>query len=221
MAEHEPGQTARDAFQVRPDRREAEEAVRTLLRWAHDDPRREGLVDTPARVAKAYDQLFGGYREDPHAFLRRVFEEVEGYSDMVLVRDIPFHSHCERYMLPFVGVAHIAYYPTGGVVGLSKFARVVDTFARRLQNPEALTTQIVQVIESVLRPRGVAVMLDVRHLGEAMLGGREAWASSVTTEFTGVFKDDPIEEARFMVLVAPQQLDGGHLPIAPQDRSTL
>src|SRR5215208_5160684 len=137
-----------------PTRAEAEAAVRTLLRWAGDDPAREGLVDTPRRVAKAFEELFAGYRTKPSDILDRVFEEVAGYGDIVLVRDIPFASHCEHHMIPFTGCAHIAYYPANGVVGLSKLARVVDAFARRLQTQESLTVQIADTIDEALRPQG-------------------------------------------------------------------
>ena len=185
----------------RPSREEAEAAVRTLLRWAGDDPNREGLIDTPARVVKAYGQLFGGYETDAEALLERVFEEVEGYSDIVLVRDIPFYSHCEHHMVPFMGLAHIAYYPTRGVVGLSKLARVVDTFARRLQTQETMTAQIADVIESILKPRGVAVLVEAEHLCMAMRGVQKAGVSTITSQFRGVFKDDPNEQVRFLTLV--------------------
>lgn len=185
----------------RPSREEAEAAVRTLLRWAGDDPTREGLIDTPARVAKAFGQLFGGYQQDAGELLERVFEEVEGYSDIVLVRDIPFYSHCEHHMVPFMGLAHIAYYPTKGVVGLSKLARVVDTFARRLQTQETMTAQIADVIESVLEPRGVAVMVEAEHLCMAMRGVQKAGVSTITTQFRGAFKDDANEQVRFLTLV--------------------
>ena len=185
----------------RPSREDAEAAVRTLIRWAGDDPSREGLVDTPSRVAKAYEQLFKGYREKPEDILDRVFEEVEGYDDIVLVRDIPFASHCEHHMIPFTGCAHIAYYPAKGVVGLSKLARVVDAYARRLQTQESLTVQIADTIDEALRPRGVAVMLEAEHLCMSMRGVRKAGSSTVTTQFTGVFKDDPAEQVRFLTLV--------------------
>ncbi|SFG94260.1 GTP cyclohydrolase I FolE [Methylobacterium gossipiicola] len=185
----------------RPSREEAEAAVRTLLRWAGDDPNREGLRDTPARVAKAYGQLFGGYEQDADALLERVFEEVEGYSDIVLVRDIPFYSHCEHHMVPFMGLAHIAYYPTKGVVGLSKLARVVDTFARRLQTQETMTAQIADVIESILKPRGIAVMVEAEHLCMAMRGVQKAGVSTITTQFRGAFRNDPNEQVRFLTLV--------------------
>ncbi|KQP06099.1 MAG: GTP cyclohydrolase I FolE [Methylobacterium sp.] len=185
----------------RPSREEAEAAVRTLLRWAGDDPNREGLRDTPARVAKAYGQLFGGYEQDADKLLERVFEEVEGYSDIVLVRDIPFYSHCEHHMVPFMGLAHIAYYPTKGVVGLSKLARVVDTFARRLQTQETMTAQIADVIESILKPRGIAVMVEAEHLCMAMRGVQKAGVSTITTQFRGAFRNDPNEQVRFLTLV--------------------
>ncbi|GJD75023.1 GTP cyclohydrolase I FolE [Methylobacterium goesingense] len=185
----------------RPSREEAEAAVRTLLRWAGDDPNREGLRDTPARVVKAYGQIFGGYDQDADALLERVFEEVEGYSDIVLVRDIPFYSHCEHHMVPFMGLAHIAYYPTKGVVGLSKLARVVDTFARRLQTQETMTAQIADVIESILKPRGIAVMVEAEHLCMAMRGVQKAGVSTITTQFRGAFRNDANEQVRFLTLV--------------------
>ena len=185
----------------RPSREEAEEAVRVLLRWAGDDPRREGLLDTPKRVAKAYEELFGGYRENAHEHLERVFEEVEGYDDMVLVRDIGFSSHCEHHMVPFVGKAHIAYYPADGVVGLSKLARVVETYARRLQTQETMTAQITDSIDSVLKPRGIAVMIEAEHMCMSMRGIQKQGASTVTTQFTGIFRDDPSEQARFYTLL--------------------
>ncbi|POR43240.1 GTP cyclohydrolase I FolE [Methylobacterium sp. V23] len=185
----------------RPSREEAEAAVRTLLRWAGDDPNREGLRDTPARVVKAYGQIFGGYGQDADALLERVFEEVEGYSDIVLVRDIPFYSHCEHHMVPFMGLAHIAYYPTKGVVGLSKLARVVDTFARRLQTQETMTAQIADVIESILKPRGIAVMVEAEHLCMAMRGVQKAGVSTITTQFRGAFRNDANEQVRFLTLV--------------------
>jgi GTP cyclohydrolase IA len=185
----------------RPTREEVEAAVRTLLAWTGDDPEREGLADTPARVAKAYRELFSGYGEDAGAMLGRVFEDVGGYDDMVLVRDIPFYSHCEHHMVPFVGKAHIAYYPESGVVGLSKLARVVDIYARRLQTQETLTAQIVSAIDEGLKPRGVAVMIEAEHMCMAMRGIQKPGVSTVTTQFTGVFRDDPAEQVRFMTML--------------------
>ncbi len=186
---------------ARPSREDAEAAVRTLLLWAGDDPNREGLIDTPKRVVKAYEELYRGYTEDPGEVLDRVFEEVEGYGSIVLVRDIPFFSHCEHHMVPFVGKAHIAYYPSKGVVGLSKLARLVDVYARRLQTQESLTAQIVNAIEDYLGPRGVAIMIEAEHMCMSMRGVQKAGVSTLTTEFTGVFREDPAEQARFMMMV--------------------
>jgi len=185
----------------RPTREEAEAAVRTLIAWAGDDPDREGLQETPARVAKAYEELFEGYRLDPAEALSKVFREVEGYDELVLVKDVPFHSHCEHHMVPFHGVAHIAYYPENGVVGLSKLARIVEVFARRLQTQETMTAQIVQAIEEALRPRGVAVVIEAEHMCMSMRGIRKAGASTSTCQFTGVFRDDPAEQLRFFTLL--------------------
>lgn len=186
---------------VRPSREDAEAAVRTLLLWAGDDPSREGLIDTPKRVVKAYEELYRGYTEDPAEVLDRVFEEVEGYGSIVLVRDIPFYSHCEHHMVPFVGKAHIAYYPSKGVVGLSKLARLVDLYARRLQTQESLTAQVVNAIEDYLRPRGVAIMIEAEHMCMSMRGVQKSGVSTLTTEFTGVFREDSAEQARFMMMV--------------------
>ncbi|MBT9290441.1 GTP cyclohydrolase I FolE [Prosthecodimorpha staleyi] len=185
----------------RPSRAEAEAAVRTLIRWAGDDPEREGLLDTPKRVVKAYEELFSGYRADEAEVLAKVFEEVEGYGDIVLVRDIPFHSHCEHHMVPFVGKAHIAYYPSRGVVGLSKLARVVDVFAKRLQTQETMTAQIANAIDDFLKPRGVAILVEAEHMCMSMRGVQKDGVSTLTTQFTGVFREDPTEQVRFMTLV--------------------
>jgi GTP cyclohydrolase I len=186
---------------VRPTREEAEAAVRTLLRWAGDDPSREGLRDTPKRVVKAYREFFAGYEESPEEILSRVFEEVENYDDLVLVRDIPFTSHCEHHVVPFVGKAHIAYYPDGGVVGLSKLARLVDVFARRLQTQETMTAQIADAITRNLRPRGVAVLVEAEHMCMSMRGVLKQGSSTVTMRFAGVFEDDPAQQARFYTLL--------------------
>ncbi|MFC0283692.1 GTP cyclohydrolase I FolE [Camelimonas abortus] len=186
---------------ARPTREEAEAAVRTLIAWAGDDPDREGLVDTPRRVVKAYEELYGGYAQDPDAHLDRVFTEVGGYDDMVLLRDIPFFSHCEHHMVPFTGKAHIAYYPDGGVVGLSKLARVVDIFANRLQTQETLTAQILDAIDRRLQPRGAAVMIEASHMCMSMRGVQKQGSQTITTRFSGVFRDDPAEQARFFSMV--------------------
>jgi len=185
----------------RPTQKEAEEAVRTLLRWAGDDPAREGLLDTPSRVAKAYRELFAGYDMDAEDVLGRTFEEVAGYDDMVLVKDIPFFSHCEHHMVPIIGKAHVAYLPDGKVLGLSKIARTVEIFGRRLQTQETMTAQISKAIDETLRPRGVAVMIEAEHMCMAMRGVQKQGSTTLTTTFTGTFKSEPAEQARFMSMV--------------------
>ena len=190
-----------DKFLVRqPTQQQAEEAVRTLILWAGDDPSREGLVETPARVARAYKEFYKGYEEDADEILDRVFEEVEGYQDMVLVRDIPFYSHCEHHMVPFVGKAHIGYYPSRGVVGLSKLARIVDVYARRLQTQETMTAQIAKVVERALEPRGVAVLIEAEHMCMSMRGVQKQGSTTMTTQYTGLFRD-PAEQVRFFTMV--------------------
>lgn len=186
---------------ARPSREEAEAAVRILIAWAGDDPAREGLLETPKRVAKAYEEIFSGYSKDAAEVLSKVFREIESYDDLVLVKDIPFHSHCEHHMVPFVGTAHIAYYPQDGVVGLSKLARVVDIFARRLQTQETMTAEICQAIDEALHPRGLAVMVEAEHMCMSMRGIRKAGASTTTCQFTGVFRDDPAEQIRFFSML--------------------
>ena len=186
---------------ARPSEAEVEAAVRTLLRWTGDDPTREGLVDTPKRVAKAYREMFNGYELNPAEELGRTFEEVAGYDDLVIVRDIEFHSHCEHHMVPIVGKAHVGYLPDHKVVGLSKIARVVDIFAHRLQTQEALTAQIAGVMQEVLNPRGVAVMIEAEHMCMAMRGIRKQGSTTLTSTFTGSFKDNPEEQIRFITMV--------------------
>jgi GTP cyclohydrolase IA len=185
--------------QPRPTQAEVEDAVRVLLRWTGDDPDREGLVDTPKRVAKAYREMFSGYDQDPFEELGRTFEEVAGYDDLVLIRDIPFHSHCEHHMVPIIGKAHVGYLPDGKVVGLSKIARVVDIFAHRLQTQEAMTAQIAGVIQDALTPRGVAFVIEAEHMCMAMRGIRKSGSSTMTSTFTGAFRDHPEEQARFLM----------------------
>jgi GTP cyclohydrolase I len=185
----------------RPTEAEVEAAVHTLLRWTGDDPTREGLVDTPKRVAKAYREMFNGYDLNPAEELGRTFEEVAGYDDLVIVRDIQFHSHCEHHMVPIVGKAHVGYLPDGKVVGLSKIARVVDIFAHRLQTQEALTAQIAALMQEVLNPRGVAVMIEAEHMCMAMRGIRKQGSTTLTSTFTGLFKDNPEEQIRFLTMV--------------------
>ena len=185
----------------RPDRATAEAAVRTLIEWIGEDPAREGLHDTPKRVVKAYAELFSGYSQTDEEVLDRIFTEVAGYEELILVRDIPFYSHCEHHMVPFIGKAHIAYYPTTGVVGLSKLARIVEMYARRLQTQETMTAQVSNAIEKVLKPRGAAVLIEAEHLCMTMRGVQKPGASTVTARFTGCFKTDPTEQARFMMMV--------------------
>ena len=188
-------------FDDRPTQKEAEEAVRVLLRWAGDDPAREGLLDTPARVAKSYRELFAGYDMNPEDVLGRTFEEVAGYDDMVLVKDIPFFSHCEHHMVPIIGKAHVAYLPSGRVLGLSKIARVVEIYGRRLQTQEAMTAQIAAAIDDTLRPRGVAIMIEAEHMCMAMRGVQKQGSTTLTTTFTGAFKSEPAEQVRFITMV--------------------
>ncbi|MCC6737110.1 MAG: GTP cyclohydrolase I FolE [Bauldia sp.] len=195
---------AADAAPVaRPTREEAEAAVRTLILWAGDDPERDGLRDTPSRVARAYEEFYAGYGEDAAKELDRTFDETEGYDDLVLVRDIEFASHCEHHMVPFIGKAHIAYYPNETVVGLSKLGRLVDVFAKRLQTQEHLTAQILGAINDTLKPRGAAVVIEAEHLCMTIRGVKKHGASTVTTQFSGVFRDDPAEQARFFHLLRP------------------
>ncbi len=186
---------------IRPSREEAEAAVRTLLRWTGDNPDREGLIDTPSRMVKAYSEMFSGYDENPAEELGRTFEEVAGYDDMVLIKDIAFHSHCEHHVVPIIGKAHVAYLPDSKVVGLSKIARVVHIFARRLQTQETMTAQIADCIQDVLNPRGVAVMLEAEHMCMSMRGIKLAGSTTITTRFTGGFIDNPHEQVRFMTLL--------------------
>ncbi len=181
--------------------------MRTLIAWAGDSPERAGLLDTPERVIDAFDEFYAGYRENPAQVLNKTFEEIGSYDDIVLVRDIPVYSHCEHHMVPFIGKAHIAYYPTDKVVGLSKLARVVDVFARRLQTQERLTSDIVGAVDEALKPRGVAVLIEAEHQCMTLRGVKAHGASTVTTQFTGAFRDEPAEQIRFMTLVR-----GGHQP---------
>jgi GTP cyclohydrolase I len=185
----------------RPSEAEVMKAVETLLRWTGDDIHREGLRDTPKRVVKAFREMFDGYDKCPAEELGRTFEEVAGYDDIVLVKDIPFHSHCEHHMVPIIGKAHVAYLPDGKVVGLSKIARVVDIFAHRLQTQEAMTAQIAGVIQDVINPRGVAVMIEAEHMCMAMRGIRKPGATTLTSTFTGAFKDRPEEQLRCVGMI--------------------
>jgi len=184
----------------RPSREEALKAVRTLLAWAGDDPDREGLRDTPKRVVDAYSEWFDGYDADPAKELSRTFEDVQGYDDMVLLRDIEVESHCEHHMAPFLGKAYVAYIPQEKVVGISKLARVVEIFSRRLQTQETLTQLIAEAIESNLQPAGVAIMIDAEHQCMTTRGVHHRHVSTITTRFTGVFKTDAALKDRFLRL---------------------
>jgi GTP cyclohydrolase I len=189
----------------RPSREDAEAAVRTLIAYAGDDPSREGLLDTPKRVIGAYEEVFQGYRECPMDVLDRTFGEIGTYEDFVLVKDIGFNSHCEHHMMPFFGTAHVAYMPVDRVVGLSKLARLVDVYAHRLQTQEHMTSQIATAIDEILKPRGVAVMLEAEHMCMSLRGVTKPGAVTVTTQFSGVFRDDPNEQVRFMTMVRGAQ----------------
>lgn len=184
----------------RPSREEAEAAVRTLLAWAGDDPEREGLIDTPKRVAKAYREFFAGYEMDPVAELSRTFEDVQGYDDIVMLNDIDVESHCEHHMVPILGKAYVAYMPTNAVVGISKIARVVEIFCKRLQTQETLTQQICDTISDTLAPMGVAVLIDAKHQCMTTRGVHHPNVSTITTQFTGVFKTDKDMRDRFLRL---------------------
>jgi GTP cyclohydrolase I len=185
---------------VRPSREQALEAVRTLIAWAGDNPERPGLVDTPKRVVDAYSEWFEGYDADPARELSRTFEDVTGYDDMVVLRQIEVESHCEHHMAPFIGKAYVAYMPGEKVVGISKLARVVEIFAKRLQNQETLTNDIIEAIESHLAPKGAAVLIDAEHQCMTTRGVHHRHVSTVTTRFTGAFKSDPALVERFLKL---------------------
>ncbi len=184
----------------RPSQEEAEEAVRTLLAWAGDDPAREGLIDTPKRVAKAYREFFAGYEMDPVAELSRTFEDVQGYDDIVMLKDIDVESHCEHHMVPILGKAYVAYMPTHAVVGISKLARVVEIFGKRLQTQETMTVQIADCITEVLQPAGVAVLIDAKHQCMTTRGVHHKNVATITTQFTGLFKTDQDLRNRFLKL---------------------
>lgn len=185
----------------RPSRKKAEEAVETLLLWAGEDPRREGLIDTPKRVAAAYEDWFSGYRNDPVAALQRTFEEVEGYDEMIVLRDISFESHCEHHMAPIIGVAHVGYLPSNKVVGISKLARVVEAFARRFQVQEKMTAQIAHCILDVLKPKGVGVVVDAVHQCMTTRGIHKSGVSMVTSQMLGTFRRDARTRAEFLRMI--------------------
>jgi GTP cyclohydrolase I len=186
----------------KPTRTEAEEAVRTLLRWTGDDVKREGLIDTPARVVRAFDEFFAGYAQDPVDILKRTFEEVENYDEMIVLTNIHFHSHCEHHMVPIIGVAHVGYIPSGRVVGISKLARVVEVYARRLQIQEKMTAQIANAIDEALKPRGVGVVIEAVHSCMTTRGVKKEGVSMKTSHMTGLFRKDSKTRREFFNLVA-------------------
>ncbi len=185
----------------RPSRDEAMKAVETLLRWAGEDPSREGLLDTPKRVVKAYEEFFSGYTKDAAAELQKTFEDIEGFDDMVLVKDIDFVSHCEHHLVPILGKAHVAYWPDEKVVGISKLARVVDIFGRRLVSQENMTRNVLKAIDETLKPKGVAVYIDANHQCMSTRGVNKGASSTVTSMFSGVFKEDRDVQRRFLDMI--------------------
>ena len=185
----------------KPSRKQAEEAVRTLLLWAGEDTRREGLLDTPKRVAEAYQDWFSGYKDDPVAALKRTFEEVEGYDEMIVLRDIEFESHCEHHMAPIIGHAHVGYLPRNKVVGISKLARVVEAFARRFQVQEKMTAQIANCIQDVLGPKGVGVVIEASHQCMTTRGIHKSNVSMVTSQMLGTFRKDARTRAEFLRMI--------------------
>ena len=188
-------------FNSNPSREEAMRAVKTLIAWAGDNPDREGLIETPERVVKAYEEFFEGYKIDPTEILSKTFEEVEGYDEMVLIKNIRLESHCEHHIVPILGKAHVAYMPKKRVVGISKIARLVDVFAKRLQIQETLTSQIAETLQSVLDPLGVAVLIDASHQCMTTRGVHKPESSTVTKKMIGIFKEDKILQSQFMELI--------------------
>lgn len=185
----------------RPSREAAEEAVRTLLRWAGDDPSRQGLLETPARVVKAYEEWFKGYLEDPYELLQKTFEETDGYDEMVVLKDIPFSSHCEHHMAPIIGQAHVAYLPTNKVVGISKLARLVEVYAKRLQIQEKMTSEIANALQDILQPKGVAVVIEASHQCITTRGVNKLGVNMVTSRMLGAFRDNASTRREFLAVI--------------------
>ncbi len=194
----------------RPTRSEAEQAVRTLILWAGDDPTREGLRDTPTRVTRAYEEFFAGYEQDPTEILKRTFSEVEGYDEMIVMSDIRFESHCEHHMVPIIGKAHVGYLPDKRVVGISKLARLVEVYARRLQVQEKMTVQIADTLQEILQPRGVAVVIEAAHQCMTTRGVHKPGVGLITSRMVGAFRDDPSTRREFLAVIARSA--GGTLP---------
>ena len=186
----------------KPTREEAEAAVKTLISWAGDNPDREGLIETPKRVVKSYEEFYSGYDQDPEEILSKVFEEVEGYDEIIIVKDIRLESHCEHHIVPILGKAHVAYIPDQRVVGISKLARVVDLFAKRLQTQETMTAQIADTIDRVLKPKGVAIVIDAAHQCMSSRGVHKTETSTVTSRMLGAFRENPKSRMEFMNLIA-------------------
>lgn len=182
-----------------PTREDAEEAIRTLIRWAGDNPEREGLLDTPKRVVNSFDEFFAGYKEDPREVLSRTFDEVGGYKEIVLLKDIRFESHCEHHMVPIIGTAHVAYFPNSRVVGISKLARIVEIFAKRLQIQERMTSEIANIIQEVLEPKGVAVIIEGSHQCMTTRGVHNPGVSMITSKMLGIFRDDPASRTELLM----------------------
>ena len=195
---------------ARPTRAEAERAIHTLLRWAGDDPSREGLADTPARVARAFEDWFSGYTQDPEAYLARTFEEVSGYDDMVILKDIRFESHCEHHLAPIIGRVHVGYLPSNKVVGISKLARVVDAFARRLQVQEKMNAEIAQCIQKILEPKGVAVVIEAAHQCMTTRGVHKTGVTMVTSTMLGDFRTNDVTRREFLNIIGN--------PVSREDR---
>lgn len=198
-----------DSGTDRPSRAEAEAAVRTLIRWSGEDPTREGLLDTPARVVRSYEEFFAGYDTDPKELLARTFEETEGYDELIVLREIRFESHCEHHMVPIIGCAHIGYMPDQRVIGISKLARVVDAFAKRLQIQEKLTAQIANAIDEVLKPKGVAVVIEASHQCMTTRGVHKSGVGMVTSRMLGLLRDDPSTRREFLSIIGTPSLHGG------------
>jgi len=191
----------------KPSRSETEEAVRTLIRWAGDDPEREGLLETPQRVVKSFDDFFKGYTQDPAEFLSKTFEETDDYDEMVVLKNMRFESHCEHHMVPFIGKAHVGYLPSGKVVGISKLARLVDVFSKRLQIQEKLTAQIADTLEAVLKPRGVAVVIEAIHQCMTTRGVHKPGTATVTSRMLGSFRSDPTTRREFLSIIHAAPVD--------------
>ncbi len=200
----------RPATTARPTRDEAEKAVRTLIQWAGDDPDREGLRETPARVARAYEEFFSGYLQDPREILKRTFSEVEGYDEMIVMNDIRFESHCEHHMVPIIGKVHIGYLPDKRVIGISKLARLVEVYARRLQVQEKMTVQIADTLQEILQPKGVAVVIEAAHQCMTTRGVHKPGVGLVTSRMVGAFRDDPSTRREFLAVIG--RTGAGALP---------